>query len=96
MVQSEPVASADGRSTTVTFTAATGYNSYTWKIDGVTVANATENTVASVSGATLSADGATLSVNIGGWAAGAYDLALLATDSAGAYYSYAAQIIVSQ
>ena len=64
---------------TITFTASTGYSSYTWKLDGKKQTVTTENT---------------LTLNTSTWKTGVYVVYLEAKDSAGKYYSYTAQVKV--
>lgn len=59
---------------------ATGYSSYTWKLDGEEQTVTTENI---------------LSLDTSAWKAGVYDIYLEAKDAAGKYYSYTAQISLS-
>lgn len=88
-------ASESTRSRIVTFTAAPNCTTYTWKLDG-TIVDLDASGRYTVADTTLSDDGSALLLNIYTWTKGTYDLTLLATDSDGNYYSYAAQIIKTE
>ena len=74
--------------TKIVFTADSGYSSYSWTVD--------DTAAGSFTGATVSSDGTTLTLDTTSLSEGTYDVVLEAADSSGEYYSFWAQVTVSE
>ena len=77
----------------VVFTApATGYSSYTWKLDGTQITSNDEDDDAYTNG-TGSTDGNVLTVKLTSFVDGVHEIYLIAQDAGGDYYSWTGQYI---